>query len=128
MRSTLIYDSDCPYCIGIAKIVSMSKRFRITSYNSELAQQLLEEEFDDPGFTFYLFEKDKIYYGDHAAKRTAERLYRSKTLGGLFYRLYPSLSKFFTVLSRRTGVKNPECSGDRCLIQSDTGGVVKRKK
>jgi|GEM_PF-1597790 len=125
--STLIYDEKCPYCVTISKIVDLSSRFRTISYQSEEAQKLLEEEFTDPGFTFFLFEEDKIFYGDRAAKRTAEKLYRSKILGKLFYKLYPYLSKIFSFLSRRPEIENPECDQGRCIIENKNGGVVKRK-
>lgn len=124
--STLIYDEKCPYCITIAKIVNLSQRFEIISYQSEKAQKLLEEEFNDPGFTFFLFEKEKIFYGDRAAKRTAEKLYRSKILGKIFYKLYPTLSRLFSFLSRRPEIENPQCDGERCIIENKNGGIIER--
>lgn len=126
--STLIYDEKCPYCVTISKIVDLSSRFRTISYQSKEAQELLEKEFNDPGFTFFLFEEDKIFYGDRAAQRTAEKLYRSKILGKIFYRLYPILSKIFSFLSRRPGIENPKCDGERCIIQQKNGGIIERKK
>jgi len=125
--SILIYDEKCPYCVTISKIVDLSSRFETISYQSEEAQKLLKEEFDDPGFTFFLFEDEKIFYGDQAAKRTAEKLYRSKIIGKIFYELYPSLSKLFAFLSKRPGIENPKCDGERCLIQQNNGGIVERK-
>lgn len=126
MERTVIYDKGCPYCISIAKIVNLSKRFEIISYDSEEAQKILEEEFEDPGFTFYLVEEDKIYFGDRAAQRIAEKLYRSKILGKIFLKLYPHLSKVFSVLSGRTSVRQPECDEEKCLINKENGGVVQR--
>lgn len=126
--STLIYDEQCPYCVTISKIVDLSSRFRTISYQSDEAQKMLERELNDPGFTFYLFEDQKIFYGDKAAQRTAEKLYRSKILGKLFYRLYPSLAKLFSTLSRRPEIESPQCEGDRCIIQQEHGGVIERKK
>lgn len=110
----------------IAKIVDLSKRFEIISYESEKAQEILEEEFEDPGFTFYLVEEDKIYFGDRAAQRIAEKLYRSKILGKIFLKFYPHLSKVFSVLSGRKGVRQPECDEEKCLINKESGGVVQR--
>jgi len=83
MAATLIYDEGCPYCVMIAKTVNLSPRFEIIPYSSEQAKKLLEDEFDDPGFTFYLFDEDKIYFGDRAAERTAEKFYRSEKAGKL---------------------------------------------
>ena len=124
--STLIYDEKCPYCVTISKIVDLSSRFETVSYQSEEAQKLLEKEFNDPGFTFFLFEEKKIFYGDRAAQRTAEKLYRSKIFGKIFYRLYPTLSRLFSFLSRRPSIENPECDGERCIIQQKNGGIIER--
>ena len=126
--STLLYDEKCPYCVTISKIVDLSSRFRTIPYQSEEAQELLEKEFNDPGFTFFLFEEDKIFYGDRAAKRTAEKLYRSKILGKIFYKLYPTLSRLFSFLSRRPEIENPQCDGERCIKENKNGGIVQRKK
>ena len=124
--NTVIYDEGCPYCVTIARIVNLSPRFDIISYESDEAQKILEKEFEDPGFTFYLVEDEKIYFGDRAAQRTAEKLYRSKIIGKSFLELYPYLSKLFSVLSRRTDVEQPECSGERCIINQETGGIIER--
>lgn len=124
--NTVIYDEGCPYCVTIARTVDISPRFDIISYESDEAQKTLEKEFEDPGFTFYLVEDEKIYFGDRAAQRTAEKLYRSKIIGKSFLELYPYLSKLFSVLSRRTGVEQPECSGERCVINQETGGIIER--
>ncbi len=123
---TVIYDEGCPYCVTIARIVNLSPRFEIISFDSEEAQKILEKEFKDPGFTFYLVEEEKIYFGDRAAQRTAEKLYRSKIAGKIFLKLYPYLSKTFSVLSRRTGVKQPECSSERCIVNQENGGIIER--
>jgi len=126
VKSTVIYDEGCPYCVSIAKIVDISKRFEIISYDSEEAKKILEQEFEDPGFTFYLVEEDKIYFGDKAAQRIAEKLYRSKILGKTFLKLYPYLSKLFSVLSRREGIRQPICDEERCVVNKENGGVIKR--
>lgn len=123
----VIYDPECPYCVTISKIVDLSDRFETLSFQSDEATELLEEEFEDPGFTFYLVQDSKIYYGDRAAQKTAEKLYRSKIFGKIFLILYPYLSKLFSVLSRRRGVKLPECTDERCLVDTGTGGVLERK-
>jgi hypothetical protein len=68
----------------------------------------------------------KVYFGDKAAQRIAVRLYRSKIAGKVFLNLYPYLSKTFSVLSGRTDVKQPECSGDRCIINRKSGGIIER--
>ena len=126
MTSTLIYDEGCPYCVLIAKTVNLSRKFNIISYKSDQAKKLLKEEFEDPGFTFYLFEGDQVFFGDKAAERTAEKFYRSKIAGKFFLKAYPSLSKLFSILSRRTGVKQPECKEGKCIVKSGSGGVVER--
>lgn len=126
MAAILIYDEGCPYCELIAKTVNLSQRFDILPYGSDHAKKLLEDEFDDPGFTFYLFEEDKIYFGDRAAERTAGKFYRSKIAGKFFLKSYPYLSRFFSILSRRTGIRQPECSDGKCIMKSGSGGVAER--
>lgn len=126
MKPTVIYDEECPYCVAIAKLVNFSSSFEKTSYDSDKAQNILEEEFEDPGFTFYLVEDKKIYFGDRAAQRTAEKFYRSKIVGEVFLKLYPSLSKLFSVLTRRTEIEQPECSSERCVVNQEEGGIVER--
>lgn len=126
MVATVIYDEGCPYCVLIAKTVNLSHRFDILSYSSDQAKKLLEEEFEDPGFTFYLFEEDKIYFGDKAAERTAEKFYRSKIAGKFFLKSYPYLSRLFSILSRRSGIRQPECSDGKCIMKSGSGGVAER--
>lgn len=110
----------------ISRIVGLSRKFESLSYSSEKAQEILEKEFSDPGFTFYLVEDERIFFGDKAAERTAVKFWRSKTLGKFFLKTYPALSKFFSVLSRRQGVKQPKCSGGRCLVNRKDGGVIQR--
>lgn len=110
----------------ISWTVALSKKFESVPYSSEKAQKILEKEFSDPGFTFYLVEEEKIFFGDKAAERTAEKFWRSKILGKFFLKTYPALSKLFSVLSRRKGVKQPECSDGRCLVNRKDGGVIER--
>ena len=126
MKPTVIYDPDCPYCVTVAKIVDISSRFEKISYDSNEAQQILEKEFEDPGFTFYLVEDEEIYFGDRAAQRTAEKLYRSRIAGKIFMHLYPSLSRLFSILSRRKGVRKPECRDEKCIVNTESGGLVER--
>lgn len=123
----VIYDPKCPYCVAITRIVGVSRSFDTVPFRSEEAQEILQREFSDPGFTFYLVEEEKIYFGDRAAQRIAEKLYRSETIGKFFMKIYPYLSKLFSVLSRRTEVRQPECSEKRCQISSEDGGVIKKK-
>ena len=123
----VIYDPGCPYCVMISRIVDLSRKFETVPYSSDRAQRILEKEFDDPGFTFYLIEEEKIYFGDRAAQRIAEKLYRSRAAGKIFLKLYPFLSRLFSVLSRRPGTRQPECSGERCRINTEDGGVIERK-
>jgi len=110
----------------ISRTVGLSKKFESMPYSSEEAQEILRQEFSDPGFTFYLVEDEKVFFGDKAAERTAEKFWRSKTLGKFFLKTYPALSKFFSVLSRRKGVKQPECGDERCLVNRKDGGVIQR--
>lgn len=127
MKPTVIYDQGCPYCVTIARIVNLSSKFEIISYESQEAKEILEEEFEDPGFTFYLIEEEKIYFGNRAAQRIAEKLYRSKIAGKFFLKTYPYLSKLFSILSRRTNLSQPECTDEKCLINTKDGGIVERK-
>jgi predicted DCC family thiol-disulfide oxidoreductase YuxK len=47
MVSLVIYDSNCPYCTLISKVVNLSSRFDTMAYNSSSAQEILENEFED---------------------------------------------------------------------------------
>ena len=126
MSSQVIYDSECPYCTLISKLVDLSSRFDTMAYSSSSAQEILEKEFEDPGFTFYMIGDQKVYFGDKAAQEIAVRLYRSKIAGKLFLNLYPYLSKIFSVLSGRRSISQPTCTEDRCIVKGQTGGVVER--
>ncbi|EGQ43286.1 MAG: hypothetical protein J07AB43_12760 [Candidatus Nanosalina sp. J07AB43] len=104
----------------------MSSKFDTLAYNSSSAQEILEKEFDDPGFTFYMINSKKVYFGDRAAQEIAVRLYKSKIAGKIFLNLYPYLSKTFSVLSGRGNTAQPTCSEERCIAKSQIGGVVQR--
>jgi predicted DCC family thiol-disulfide oxidoreductase YuxK len=126
MVSLVIYDSNCPYCTLISKVVNLSSRFDTMAYNSSSAQEILEKEFEDPGFTFYMISDQKVYFGDKAAQKIAVRLYRSKIAGKVFLNLYPYLSKTFSVLSGGRSISQPTCTEDRCIVKGQTRGVVER--
>jgi len=127
MSGIVVYDSGCPYCVTISRIVSMSNKFDTVPYDSEEVKVFLESEFEDPGFTFYLVEDDKIYFGDRAAQRIAEKLYRSRMSGKFFLKTYPYFSKVFSVISGRANINQPVCTDERCLVNTEKGGVVNRR-
>ncbi len=118
----LVYDSGCPYCTGIAKLASSLSDIDILPYQSDEARKLLEESFEDPGFTLYLFEDDTVYWGSSAAERTSEHLGIPGFLRPAVVSTYPYLVRVFSVLSRRSGVRQPVCDNDRCYHNSRTGG------
>ncbi|NMJ92675.1 hypothetical protein GLT81_00260 [Nanohaloarchaea archaeon] len=126
MSSQVIYDPECPYCTLISKAVDLSSRFDTMAYGSSSAQEILEKEFEDPGFTFYMIGDQKVYFGDKAAQEIAVRLYRSKIAGRIFLNLYPYLSRTFSVLSGGRSISQPTCTEDRCVVMSQNGGVVER--
>lgn len=125
----LIYDSHCPYCKGTAKLAELlSSNIETAAYRSEKAQEVLEESFEEPGFTLYLFGREKIYYGGRAAKKTAEIIGMPGFLARFFSRAYPFLVKIFSFLSFRT--REMEMPGEynckSCAVDKESGGMVAR--
>ncbi len=118
----LVYDSGCPYCTGIAKLASSLSDIEIQSYQSDEARELLDETFEDPGFTLYLFEEDTVYWGSEAAERISEHLGIPGVLRPAVVGTYPHLVKLFSILSGRSGVRQPVCDNERCYHNSETGG------
>lgn len=123
---TLIYDSGCPYCTGIAKLTGRVTGMKVLPYQSEEAQQFLEREFQDPGFTLYLVEDEKVFFGNRAAEEAARKMKMPGPTVSLAFATYPHLVKLFSILSRRTGVRQPVCDGDKCLRRNESGGVKER--
>lgn len=95
-------------------------------YQSDEAQEFLEEEFEDPGFTLYLVEDGKIFFGNRAAEEAARKMKMSGPAVSLAVATYPYLVKIFSILSGRSGVKQPVCDSDKCTRRNESGGVKER--
>jgi predicted DCC family thiol-disulfide oxidoreductase YuxK len=123
---TLIYDRECPYCTGIARLSAKITGMIIIPYQSEEAQEFLEGEFQEPGFTLYLIEDEKIFFGDMAAEEAAEKMKMPGPIVSLAVVSYPFLVKLFSVLSGRSGVSQPVCDKEKCVRRNKSGGVKER--
>jgi predicted DCC family thiol-disulfide oxidoreductase YuxK len=125
--STLIYDGECGYCVAISKIAGLTTRLESIPYQSERAQEMLENEFDEPGFTMYFFEDDKVYWGQEAAREIAKKSFIPVLLVWPAVRFYPQLKRLFTLLTDRSNVSNPVCNSDECEINREDGGIKEIK-
>lgn len=124
MQGLLIYDTNCPYCKGIASLAALSPHIRSHPYQSEEIDDLLDTAFHDPGFTLYLFYGETVYWGSEAAEKTASILHLPSPVSRIIYRAYPYLVRLFTILSRREQeVALPSCTGDVCTSETGTGGT-----
>lgn len=123
MSRLLIYDAECPYCAGIARLTGLLSAIQLRQYQTDDVQDLLDATFPDPGFTLYLFTEDTVYWGSAAAERAAEQLRFPQILVRLITRLYPALVRLFSILSRRSGVSQPTCTCDTGVTNARSGGV-----
>ncbi len=123
----LIYDSHCPYCTATARLAELlSSKIETSAYRSDKAQEILKESFDEPGFTLYLFSDEKIFYGNEAAKKTADIIGMPNFMARFFSTVYPFLVKIFSILSFRTRkMKMPKDYSCRsCKLDEESGGMV----
>lgn len=124
----LIYDRKCHYCRIIADITSQLSDIEVMPYQNEEAQDMLEEAFEDPGFTLYLFEDDRVYWGREAARMAAKKTLLPSIALGPVINFYPWLVKLFSELGGRREVKHPVCRSDRCIVAEEGGGMKKLEK
>ncbi len=115
--NVLIYDGQCAYCRGFARLVRMldvRQRFALLPFASESAQRLLRAQFgEDFGFSMFLFEEDSVSWGREAAQRIVRKL----GLPGarLAFWLYPLI---VATVSRVTGRERTVC-GPACVQHQD---------
>lgn len=108
----LIYDDQCAYCRGFARVVRMldrRKRLALLPYESAPAQELLRAQFGENfGFAMFLFEEDSVRWGREAAQRIVREL---RVPGArLAFWLYPALVVLVSRLTRRQrSVCGPAC-------------------
>ena len=100
----LIYDGECTYCRGLARLVralDVRRRFFILPYASAEAQHLLRAQFGENfGFSMFLFEEDSVSWGREAARRIVQGL---KVPGArVAFWLYPIIVSVVSRLTRRT--------------------------
>jgi predicted DCC family thiol-disulfide oxidoreductase YuxK len=111
----LIYDGQCAYCRGFARLaraLDFSKKFALLPFESEPAQRLLRAQFGaDFGFAMFLFEEDSVSWG----RAAAQRIVQSLRLPGarLAFWLYPTIVSIVSRLTRRhRKVCGPGCAAD----------------
>lgn len=112
----LIYDGECAYCRGFAGLVRfLDRRKEITAipFDAAESQALLRAQFgDEYGFAMYLFESERVSWGAEAARRIVESLSLPRWMARLAFRVYPSLVKLVSKLTRRTRpICGPGCIG-----------------
>lgn len=111
----LIYDGQCAYCRGFARVVRLLDRYKrlaLLPYESAQAQELLQAQFgEDFGFAMFLFEEDSVSWGREAAQRIVREL---RVPGArLAFWLYPALVAMVSWLTcRQRNVCGPACSHD----------------
>lgn len=109
----LIFDAECGYCRGFARLIRLldsRKQFSIIPYAAPQAQMLLKTQFDDRyGFTMYLFERQEVSWGQEAARRIIENISLPRWMARLAFYVYPLLVK---LVSRWTGRTRPVCDPD----------------
>ena len=115
-RALLIYDGDCAYCRGLARLASRLDRGRelaLADYDQPEVQALLRAQFGDGyGLAMYCFQPGGVAWGSHAAERVALLLGAPPLLGRLVYRFYPRIVWGVSRLSRRARpVCGPDCAG-----------------
>lgn len=121
MGDIVVYDGNCPFCRLAATSASLLLDLEKLDFDSSDAQRLLENEFEDPGFTLYLFEEDTVYFGGEASRRVAERVGLPQFLAELVSRHYLQLAGLLSVLTgRRRSVELPSCNGE-CRVHRGGG-------
>jgi len=123
MPRLLIYDADCPYCASIARLTAFLSAIQIRQHQDESVQELLEATFPEPGFTLFFYTDEMVYWGSAAAEAVADRLGFPQPLTGLVAQGYPYLVRIFSLLSRRSGVRQPSCTCDTCVTNAEGGGL-----
>ena len=117
-RALLIYDGDCAYCRGFARLLNAldrGGRFAQLAFDAPDAQALLRSQFGaDIGFAMYLVEPDRIHWGARAAERVTALLSAPAWIGRLAFRSYPTLVSIVSRLTRRErAVCGPGCAAGR---------------
>lgn len=111
----LIYDGECAYCRGFARLLRLlDRKGRLLQlpFEADEAQKLLRAQFDaDIGFAMYLAEPVRIHWGARAAERATARLSAPAWIGRLAFRSYPTLVSIVSRLTRRERtVCGPGCA------------------
>lgn len=121
--ATLVFDRNCPYCTAIALVAEKTSNLDRIPFQSEEAQKKLKEAFEDPGFTLFLFEDEKVFWGREAARRVAEKSFIPGFIAWPGIRFYPELRKLFSFLSDRAEVREPVCETQSCVVNHKDGGI-----
>lgn len=110
----LIYDGQCAYCRGFVRLIrwlDFQSKVRVLPFEDHEAQAILRAQFGDSfGFAMFLFEEERVSWGQEAAKRIVQTL--SLPGARLAFWLYPSCVRLVSWLTRRKQtVCGPECAG-----------------
>lgn len=126
--AALIYDKECPYCRAVSLAATGLSDVDIIEYGSKEAREMVEAAFDDPGFTLYLFENNRVYWGREVARRIFKRVGLPARVSMPFIRLYPEFVRLFSAIRGRSSFRQPVCGSDRCMATEESGGMMRLKR
>ena len=111
MKKLIIYDSLCIYCRNFIKILrELNKnKFTFLEYKSDEAQEILNVQFKEIGFTLYLFDRNYVYYGEYAIKRISKIVGMPKIIQEFSFSFHPYIVGGVGLLtSRKQKVSEPK--------------------
>lgn len=127
-HALLIYDGDCTYCRGFARLLYRLDRrcqFDARPLSDADAHELLSAQFGaQTGFAMYLVEPDRVHWGANAAERVPALMAWPRWMSRLAFRIYPTLVRIVSWLSRRERTAcSPGCAMGASNVGHDRGSV-----
>lgn len=121
-KEVLIYDGECSYCRGFARLVRLldrRKQISMAPFDASESQGLLRAQFgDNYGFSMYLFEAEEVSWGREAARRIIESVSLPRWMARLAFYVYPSCVRLMSKVTGRTRtVCGPDCAGRSSHLQ-----------
>ena len=102
MKPIVIYDSECNYCSYFVEKIKKSNKFEFLSYHHKDAKSILKKRFGKNfGFTLYLIDGNRGFYGKEAARRICNKLGFLGFFSYIAYLFYPLTVKLVSFLTRR---------------------------
>ncbi len=120
-----IYDGRCSSCTDFKRLVEYldkGKKVIFLKYESRQAQNILKKQFGKyMGFTLYLFENDRVVWGDNATHRVLEMVNLPYFLTSVFSSLYPLVVKAISFLEKRHRMVEPPKEGLCMFVRTNKG-------